>query len=224
MTTVNPANTSSAAAGSNRSSATAGLASNFETFLTLLTAQLQNQDPLSPLDTKDFTQQLVQFSGVEQQLRTNDLLASLQSLNQASAGATAVAYLGKTATAKSAVAGLGATGGLTWDYNLPAAASANTIKVVDSNNRTVFSTTGELARGQHSFTWNGQTSAGRRAAEGTYRLVVEPVGTDQRPVSATVTQTGVVSGVDLSGATPLVRLNGADMPLSSITNIRLSGN
>src|ERR1017187_1131704 len=58
------------------------IASNFTTFLQLLTTQLQNQDPLSPMDTNQFTQQLVEFAGVEQQMKTNDTLSTLVSLQQ----------------------------------------------------------------------------------------------------------------------------------------------
>src|SRR4030081_1863700 len=80
-------------------SSTAGttLAGNFQTFLTLLTTQLQNQNPLSPLDTNQFTQQLVQFAGVEQQLKTNDQLSSLVSLQQTAQSTQALGFVGKTA-------------------------------------------------------------------------------------------------------------------------------
>src|SRR5665811_1396361 len=70
------------ASGSLSSTTGSTLAGNFQTFLTLLTTQLQNQNPLDPLDTNQFTQQLVQFAGVEQQLKTNDQLTTLVSLQQ----------------------------------------------------------------------------------------------------------------------------------------------
>jgi flagellar basal-body rod modification protein FlgD len=224
MTTTNPtlANAIAAPATSAASrQATTQLANNFETFLTLLTAQLQNQDPLSPMDTKDFTQQLVQYSGVEQQMRTNSLLENLATLSNASAGATAVAYLGKTATSSTPQASHTPGSSTSWDYALPGAARSTTIRVVDANNRTVFTTTGETAAGQHSFSWDGRTSTGRQAGAGTYTLVVEPVGTDNRVVPASISRTGEITGVDLSGATPLVRLRDTNVPLSSISNIRL---
>src|ERR1700746_1550917 len=74
------------------------IASNFTTFLTLLTTQLQNQDPLSPMDSNQFTQQLVQFSQVEQQINTNDNLKSLITQGANQTGAYAVSYLGKAVT------------------------------------------------------------------------------------------------------------------------------
>ena len=90
--------TSSGSSGSSLSSTTgATLAGNFQTFLTLLTTQLQNQNPLSPLDTNQFTQQLVEFAGVQQQLNTNDSLATLVSLQQTTQSTQALGFVGKTA-------------------------------------------------------------------------------------------------------------------------------
>src|SRR3954449_7957535 len=79
------------------SSAGSTLAGNFQSFLTLLTTQLQNQNPLDPLDTNQFTQQLVQFAGVEQQLKTNDQLATMLSLQQTAQSTQALGFVGKTA-------------------------------------------------------------------------------------------------------------------------------
>ena len=79
------------------SSTGATLAGNFQTFLTLLTTQLQNQNPLDTLDTNQFTQQLVQFAGVEQQLKTNDSLSQLVTLQQTTQATQALGFVGKTA-------------------------------------------------------------------------------------------------------------------------------
>src|ERR1700692_84650 len=72
------------------------IASNFTTFLQLLTTQLQNQDPLSPMDTNQFTQQLVQFASVEQQMKSNDSLSTLVSLQQTAQTTSALALVGAT--------------------------------------------------------------------------------------------------------------------------------
>src|ERR1700754_3604547 len=92
--------------GSSGSSSSGGIASdtstiagNFDTFLSLLTTQLQNQNPLDPLDTNQFTSQLVQFSSVEQQLKTNDFLEALLLSNGNAASSQAVGYIGKEVTA-----------------------------------------------------------------------------------------------------------------------------
>ncbi len=73
------------------------LSADMNTFLTLLTTQLKYQDPLDPMDTAEFTNQLVQYSSVEQAIQTNEKLDNLLSLNIANLGAQAVSYIGKTA-------------------------------------------------------------------------------------------------------------------------------
>ena len=71
------------------------IAGNFQTFLTLLTTQLKNQNPLDPLDTNQFTSQLVQFARVEQQLKSNDQLSSLVSLQQTAQNTAALEFVGQ---------------------------------------------------------------------------------------------------------------------------------
>src|SRR3954453_23903175 len=95
-TTPLPPAKTGAAGGTLATTANSTLAGNFQTFLTLLTTQLQNQNPLDPLDTNQFTQQLVQFAGVEQQLKTNDQLTSLVSLQQTAQSTQALGFVGKT--------------------------------------------------------------------------------------------------------------------------------
>lgn len=220
MTTVNAASTAQTTSTAARSS----LTDNFETFLTLLTAQLQNQDPLSPLDTKDFTAQLVQFTGVEQQLKTNDLLTALTDQTRLTAGATAVSYLGKEAEANTNLAGLGDTGPTGWNYSLPRAASSLTFRVIDAQGRVVATGTGNTAAGSHRFEWDGKDLSGRRAPAGTYSLRIDAQGSDSQPFTGAITQRGIISGVDLSGAQPTITLAGAQIPLSAVQSIQLASN
>jgi len=122
------------------------IAGNFDTFLSLLTTQLQNQNPLDPLDTNQFTSQLVQFSSVEQELKTNDYLASLvQSTQNASANA-AVSYIGKTVTSSGVDSDL-KDGQASWSFNLPQAANV-TVTIKDSSGNQVYSET-------IAYTWGG---------------------------------------------------------------------
>src|SRR3954462_10749332 len=80
------------------------IAGNFQTFLTLLTTQLKNQNPLDPLDTNQFTAQLVQFAGVEQQLKQNDQLATLVSLQKTAQSTAALEFVGQTVAVDGATA------------------------------------------------------------------------------------------------------------------------
>src|SRR5690242_8555320 len=116
MTAIAPITTDPTAT---QSAAAKTLAGNFDTFLTLLTTQLQNQDPLNPMDSNQFTQQLVEFSQVEQQINTNDNLKTLISLGQSRSAADAVGYLGKAVTVSNGDAAL-ANGTANWNYQLGA--------------------------------------------------------------------------------------------------------
>src|SRR6188768_3344449 len=93
---VSAAGTGTATANNTASEKTTGIADNFQTFLTLLTTQLQHQNPLDPLDTNQFTAQLVQFAGVEQQLKSNEQLKSLIEIEKSAQATAALAYVGIT--------------------------------------------------------------------------------------------------------------------------------
>ena len=112
------------------SNSATSIANNFETFLTLLTTQLKNQNPLEPLDTNQFTQQLVQFTQVEQQMKMNTQLASLISIEQMAQSTAAMAYLGSTATVDGSTAKLTA-GKANWTFSSDKPSNA-TINIKDS--------------------------------------------------------------------------------------------
>src|SRR5258706_14004457 len=136
-TTPLPTSSSSGSSGSSLSSTTdATLAGNFQTFLTLLTTQLQNQNPLDPLDTNQFTQQLVEFASVEQQLKTNDQLTTLVSLQQTTQATQALGFVGKTAVVSGNTAAL-TSSSATWQLNVPSASTVN-ISIANSQGQTVF--------------------------------------------------------------------------------------
>lgn len=169
-------------------SAFSNLTRNIDTFLTLLTAQLRNQDPLEPLDTEKFTSQLVQFATVEQSIKTNSHLEALIALQGAQDRQSAIAFVGRDVSVASDRAALSG-GGAAWTYTLPLAASALSLSVVDAKGQTVARSSGAAAAGAHSFSWDGTTAAGARAPDGVYRLVVDAVGADGAKVAPTVETT-----------------------------------
>src|ERR1700727_1071412 len=131
-------NSSSSAAASANSMASQQIAGNFQSFLELLTTQLQNQNPLDPLDTNQFTQQLVEFAGVQQQLNTNDSLATLVSLQQTAQSTQALGFVGKTAVVNGNTAALTSSNGATWQLSVPTTSTVD-ISITASNGQTVFS-------------------------------------------------------------------------------------
>ncbi len=198
----------------------ADLASNFNTFLALLTTQLKNQDPLSPLDSNQFTQQLVQMTGVEQQINTNDLLKQLVA-NPSGGVATAVSLIGKDVKAVSDTANLSG-GKAKWTYNLSQAASNLKIEVVDAKGNLLHAeapTTG-LEAGDHAFTWNGKDLIGNQLSDGgPYTMRVTALDASGASISTTNYVKGVVTGVEQSNGATLITINGGQVDWGKVTSI-----
>jgi flagellar basal-body rod modification protein FlgD len=193
------------------------MATNFETFLSLLTAQLKNQDPLSPVDSNQFTSQLTQMSGVEQQLLTNDLLTSLLSAQQSGGLSGAANYIGKDTTAAWSAMKLDG-GQATWSYELAADAATTTLDVLDAGGRVVWSGPApDRTEGTHDFTWDGKTSAGGQLADGgVYTLkVTAKTGADETIDSQTLVR-GRITGVELYNGEPYLTVGNSILPLSTV--------
>jgi flagellar basal-body rod modification protein FlgD len=197
------------------------LAENFDTFLTLLTAQLKNQDPLSPIDSTQFTQQLVQFSQVEQQIAQNQNLETLIALTRSRTSVDAVGYLGKTLTFTDGSGPL-VDGWATWEYTVNGGASATALTVTNAQGRVVYAGPGETGNGAHEFVWDGKDNAGNQLPDGYYALSVKALLANGNPVSSTVRSSGVVTEIDLSGSEPLLMIGPMAVPLSLA--MRVSGN
>jgi flagellar basal-body rod modification protein FlgD len=220
MTTgVNNNTTNTGTNASTNNTAMQQLSGNMNTFLTLLTTQLQNQDPLSPMDSTQFTQQLVEYSQVEQQINTNTNLTSLISLQQAGAGAASVGYLGKNVTVTNGNAAL-TNGTATWNYSLPSGAATTTLTVTNASGQTVYSGPGETASGSNTFTWNGQNNNGTQQADGTYTLAVTSTDANGNALTPTVTSTGTVSEINLSGTAPQLMIGSMAVPLTAVSLIQ----
>jgi flagellar basal-body rod modification protein FlgD len=196
----------------------ASIAQNFDTFLLLLTTQLKNQNPLDPLDTNQFTQQLVQFAGVEQQIRANESLEALVSLSKNSAVSTALNYVGATVTADGATTEL-KTGNATWYVTVPRAASA-VISIVDAQGNTVFTQDTTLEAGTFGYVWDGKTSTGATAPEGQYTIKINAKDVSGQGVTVSTQFSGVVEAVDLSGSQPLLQIGTALVGLDKVRSVQ----
>ncbi len=217
-TTPLPASSSGSTTAATNALASQQIAGNFQSFLTLLTTQLQNQDPTSPLDTNQFTQQLVQFAGVQQQLNTNDSLATLISLQQTAQSTQALGFVGKTAVVNGSTAAL-TKSSATWDLSLPSDANVN-VSIANSTGQTVFSSTLAVSAGNNqSFTWNGQGNDGTQLPDGQYKLTA--VGTDGagNPVAIATQVQGVVNSVDLTQSPPLLSIDGQTFTVNQVQSI-----
>jgi flagellar basal-body rod modification protein FlgD len=217
-TTTQTNSSSSSNAAATNSLASSQIAGNFQSFLTLLTTQLQNQNPLDPLDTNQFTQQLVQFAGVEQQLNTNEALATLISLQQAAQSTQALGFVGKTAVVKGNTANV-TNSTATWDLNIPTASTLN-VSITDSTGQTVFSSSYEVKAGANqAFVWNGQGTDGTQWPDGQYKLTATAADSSGNPVAVTTQVEGVVSSVDLTQSPPLLTIGGQTYTINDIQTI-----
>lgn len=224
-TTPLPSGTSSSSSSASASSALASsqIAGNFQSFLQLLTTQLQNQNPLSPLDTNQFTQQLVEFAGVQQQLNTNDSLATLVSLQQTAQSTQALGFVGKTAVVKGTTAPLTATSSTTneavWLLSVPSASTLD-VTITAANGQTVFSGTYNAAAGNSQpFTWDGKGNDGTQYPAGSYTLTATAKDAANNSVAVATQVEGVVNSVDLTQSPPLLSIGGQTFTVNQIQSI-----
>ena len=171
------------------------LSADMNTFLQLLTTQLKYQDPMDPMDTAEFTNQLVQYSSVEQAIQTNEKLDTMMSLSIANLGAQAVSYIGKTVQVLGDVMPLeGSKAKAT--YTLDKDVLSTTIVVKDMTGKIVYTQSGEKTSGTHEFNWDGKDSNGNLLEDGAYQISVSTtVPEGDSDASVTTTIFGKVTGV-----------------------------
>jgi flagellar basal-body rod modification protein FlgD len=196
---------SSSSSSSTSSTATTGIADNFQTFLTLLTTQLQNQNPLDPLDTNQFTQQLVQFAGVEQQLKSNDQLKSLIDIEKSAQATQALVYVGNTVAVDGSKAQFDKSA--TWNFQSEKDTSA-TITITSSTGQTAFTGSYALKQGNSSFVWDGKGNDGVQWPAGTYTMTATGKDSSGNSVAISTEVQGIVDSVDLSASPPLLSIGG----------------
>ena len=192
---------------------------NFDTFLTLLTTQLKNQDPLSPMDTSQFTDQLVMFSQVEQQIKTNSQLSTMISQQSASQVLSAQTMVGRMIeyNGNQTVLQNGQAG---FSYTLPSDAASATVLVQDSGGNTVFSQQVDGSAGKHAFIWNGQNNAGAQQPDGgTYTIQVLATDSLKSPITATTTAVGTVTGVNVTNNVATFDVSGVPVPMSQLVTV-----
>jgi flagellar basal-body rod modification protein FlgD len=220
--TTNASSSGSTGSGSSGTGLNAQtIAGNFTTFLTLLTTQLKNQDPTNPLDTNQFTQQLVEFAQVEQQLKANDQLSTLVSLQQTAQSTQALGFVGENVTVNSNTAQL-TNGSTTWTMSSPKPATA-TVNISNSSGQVVYSGNITLQTGTNSFKWNGQGNNGTQWPDGTYTMAVTAKDTSGQSVGVSTLVSGVVDSVDLTKSPPVLSVNGQSFTVNQIQGVSRNG-
>jgi flagellar basal-body rod modification protein FlgD len=192
---LTPTSTGAANTDSNKSQSVMGK----EEFLTLLVAQLQNQDPLNPSDPTEFTSQLAQFSSLEQLFNLNDSMNNLAASNANADRFATLQTIGKNVVYQDSKFEYNGEGGVELGYQLDGSAAEVQI-TIQRNGTTVAVLSGEeLTKGNHFLTWDGLTEAGVPAESGQYTFAISVTANEGESVAASPLIKSEVTGVDLTG-------------------------
>lgn len=215
-TIVSATGTGSSTTNKTSSTATSGIADNFQTFLTLLTTQLQHQNPLDPLDTNQFTAQLVQFAGVEQQLKSNDQLKSLIEIEKSAQATQALVYVGNTVAVDGSKAQFDKSA--TWNFQSAKDTSA-AVTITNASGQTAYTGSYTLKQGNASFVWDGKGNDGTQWPAGTYTLSATGKDSSGNSVAISTEVQGVVDSVDLTSTPPLLSIGGQSYTTDKIKRV-----
>jgi flagellar basal-body rod modification protein FlgD len=209
-------NNSSGSNSASGSSSSTGIADNFQSFLLLLTTQLQNQNPLDPLDTNQFTQQLVQFAQVEQQLKSNSQLEALVNIEKTAQSTQALVFVGQTVAVDGSTAHF--DGNATWNFSAPSNSSA-TITITNSAGQTAYTGSFAIGSGNSSFVWDGKGSDGTKWPVGDYKMTVTAKDSNGKDVAISTEVQGTVDSVDLTASPALLSIGGKNYTLDQIKRV-----
>ena len=215
-------NSSSSASTSGSASTSApnplvALSSNFNDFLQMLMTQLQNQDPTSPMDTNAFTSELVQFSGVEQQINTNGSLTQLIQLTQAGETMQGSSMTGKQVTVQSSEIAV-QNGSGTLNFNDPTAGPV-AIAITNSAGQQLFGTTLTATAGNNTWSWNGQNNAGTQLPDGAYNAAIVSGNANGSTTALPFTVTGTATGVQSLSSGMQLDLGALTVPFSAVQSV-----
>ena len=192
-------------------------------FLKLLIAQLQNQDPLEPMDNQEFAAQLATFNSLGQLIEINDKLGAMNTGQGSMNQYNAASLIGKRITAAGNLVGVSAGSASNIGYQLGANASKVVVTIYNANGEIVRRIdAGARGAGDQTLAWDGKDSTGKSVSPGAYGFQITAVDVNGKPVAASGKLQGVVTGVRLDGAEPVLEVNGVDVPLSSVIAVRAS--
>ena len=205
--------------GSQAATSEAKLQEDMNRFLNLLVTQLKHQDPLDPLDTNEFTSQLVQFASVEQQIHQNANLEKLLSLQQSNQVASMVDFLGSTVEAEGKVVPL-ENGNASFTYALGTNAEKLTITISNSAGQPVFVTDGDAKTGRHKFNWDGKGIAGTPMPDGAYSVSVNALDRGDKLLEVKQTVFGRVTGAGADAGKVNLFLGDIVMPMEKVISVQ----
>lgn len=215
---VSSSTASHSSSNANASNASKDLDTKYNNFLLLLTKQLQNQDPLSPLDTNQFTQQLVAFSNVEQAIQTNQRLEQLIALQSNNNAYGAVNFLGRQIAYEDNQIAL-QKGQAQFAYSVDHVAAKAVLTITDATGRLVASRVADSGIGSHRLAWDGKDDTGTTLPDGTYRVAVTVFDAKGQSSQASVTGIGKVDGTSLENGEVKLFIGNLTVPLAKVTQV-----
>ncbi|MFZ2039439.1 MAG: flagellar hook assembly protein FlgD [Desulfobacterales bacterium] len=191
-------------------------------FLTMMVAQLQHQDPLNPAQGTEFTSQLAQFSGLEQQINTNTNLAEiLKAIEDQGGDQNLLDYIGKEISCQDSLVTLanGVAGGATFSLAEPGQVI---VTIFDGAGNQVYSyAQADLAAGTHAVAWNGQSLNGQSVPDGTYRYEIQAISASGVLQEVQATYTGTVTGLTYANGSPQLLMDGRSVDPKSVLSVRV---
>jgi len=219
------ASTTSTSTGTSQSAtARASLATNMDTFLKLLTTQLSHQDPLSPMDSTQFTNQLVQYSSVEQEININSNLEKMLTTNNSVSMASAVGYIGTTVTGVASSLPL-QDGSSQFSYTTPSGANKVTAILSDSSGNIVRAMSLDSSTGTHTTTWDGTDSYGSQLKDGAYSVKLTATLSDGSTQDMDASVWGKVTSIGMDSSSQVQLFMGnVNLPLKDVIKVESKAN
>ena len=205
------------------SKARSTLAGDMDAFLLLLTTQLKNQDPLSPLEPTEFTNQLVNFASVEQQIATNDNIEKLLSVQNAALASAIIGFVGREVVADTSGKLPLQNGEATFEYTLGSSASNVVMTISDDNGRILFTKAGETGVGKHEVTWDGKDAQDQQMPDGSYNLSITPLAFSGETIEHTTRVKAVITGISLANGETKMDASGVTIPFEKIETVTKAG-
>jgi flagellar basal-body rod modification protein FlgD len=201
---------------SNTAGASKSLNETYDNFLLMLTTQLKNQDPLNPMDSKEFTSQLIQMSAAEQSIAQTARIEDMMKLMQASTINTALNYIGLSVDYLGDTFGYNGKTPSEMSYVLPQDSANTQITILNADGTAVYSTTGEKSAGVHKFIWDGKDNGGNPQKPGYYTIQVGAQTADNKVIQTATVVPGTVQGVETDNGQVYLVIDGTPVTIDEV--------
>lgn len=201
---------------SNTAGASKSLGETYDNFLLMLTTQLKNQDPLNPMDSKEFTSQLIQMSAAEQSIAQTARIEDMMKLMQASTINTALNYIGLSVDYLGDTFGYNGQTPSEMSYVLPEDSASTQITILNAEGRAVYTTNGEKTAGAHKFIWDGKDNDGNPQKSGYYTIQVGAQTAANKVIQTATVVPGTVQGVETDNGQVYLVIDGQPVTIDEV--------